>query len=171
MNERDISENAVMQQYMASAAYSNEYGKLKGIYQEPGEAAADLSQYRFTIYEPNGDFHSGEGISYIQTKKGLAYMDCEDGEYVITNPIGYQNGKAVLTDISDILAVQLTNRWKTAANGDSMLSQLFHAHVMNQKTSGLTKEDLMEVVLGDQITINWKSMPNVVAEQPEIYLA
>lgn len=44
-------------------------------------------------------------------------------------------------------------------------------HIVYVLRKELSKEDLNEVALWDQITINWKSMPDVVAEQPEIYLA
>ena len=142
VNTDEITEDLPMQTYVKSEAYSNLYKKLKGIYQEKGSVVPFDTDYQFTIYEPNGDLHTKKGVSYIQTKTGLKYIDCKDGDYVVTNPIGYENGKPVIADISDRLTVQKKNLWKTAENGEMLLSQIFQSSMMNLKLDGASAEDV-----------------------------
>ena len=43
-------------------------------------------------------------------------------------------------------------------------------HIVYVLRKELSKEDLTEISLLDQISINWKCIPDVIAEQPDIYL-
>lgn len=81
--------------YTASGNRPAEYTHLRGSYHEIGEPMRYSSEYNFTIYEPNGDLHPN-GVN---------------GTYVETKPIAWDNGNAVLADVSDRLTVQLTNNW------------------------------------------------------------
>ena len=144
VNTSEITDGASMQQYKASSAYSSSYKKLKGIYQQQGEVVTDTSKYRFTIYEPNGDWHKNEGVSYIQSEEGLTYTICRDGDYAVTRPIGYDNGKVVLKNISNILTVQKTNRWKAADNGEMLIGQIFQSSMLKQDLTNKTEEEIMQ---------------------------
>lgn len=142
VNTDKITDNLPMQTYVNSEEYSSLYKELKGIYQEKGKTIPFDTDYQFTIYEPNGDLHSSKGVSYIQTKKGLEYVDCKDGDYVVTNPIGYENGKAVIADVAEQLTVQKKNTWKLADNGELMLSQIFQSALLNLDLDGASEEDV-----------------------------
>ena len=133
-----------MQTYIDSDYYNEAYKSLRGAYQEPGTATAEDEEYSFLIYEPNGDVHVGEGIAYIQTENGLAMDTCEDGSYVVTEPIAYENGERVLKDVKDILQVQKGNEWtKAVQENETTLEQLFQASLINKNTDTWTKEDYM----------------------------
>lgn len=98
--------------YYSSDTYDSRYTHLMGQYQEPGEDVSlyQAAQNRFTIYEPNADSHPA----------GL------DGDYWITNPLGYQNGKIAETDVRALLTAQKTNTWYTGSNGtETLLEQEF----------------------------------------------
>jgi hypothetical protein len=145
INEDTVNENIAMETYINSTNYNTSYKSLRGIYQEQGVLPNTDRDYSFMIYEPNGTSHSGKGISYIQTKNGLVMDVCEDGSYVVTTPIAYENGRRVLKDIKDILQVQKKNIW-TASQGDvneSTLEQMFQAFLVGKNTSGWTNEQYM----------------------------
>lgn len=143
VNTEEVAANA-LQQYKGSKAYNGDYKALRGLYQEPGQTITDLSKYQFTIYEPNGDQHNDVGVSYIHASEGLTYTICKDGDYAITRPIGHENGKAVLRNISNILTVQKKNRWKQADNGEMLLGQIFQSSMMKQDLSDKTEEEIMK---------------------------
>ncbi|MBR6807197.1 MAG: hypothetical protein IKM46_02325 [Clostridia bacterium] len=108
----DIATDATMMQYQKSFLYDSTYTRLKGAYQEKGGAFWESPTTNFTIYEPNADLHP-DG----------------DASYVVTNPIGYENGKLTYTDIRDRLTVQRTNSWKAATASQASISDLFSAAV------------------------------------------
>lgn len=94
--------------YQRSPYYQNQYTKLKGSYQSPGEGIKYSSSYLFTIYEPNGDLHPYD----------------PDLGYKATYPIGWDGGFKQ-EDISDRLAVQLTNEWIKVGGETTYLEQMF----------------------------------------------
>lgn len=94
VDQNRILDDTIMY-YTASGNRPAEYTYLRGSYHEMGQPMKYSSEYNFTIYEPNGDLHPNG----------------ENGTYVETKPIGWNNGNAVLTDVSDRLTVQLTNSW------------------------------------------------------------
>lgn len=97
--------------YMNSAAYDDDYTRLLGRYQEPGESLSLYADAKnsFYIYEPNGDLHA-DGSSH----------------YEITKPLGLKDGKVKPVDVSDCLSVQLTSRWRKAQQGEgTLLEQQF----------------------------------------------
>ena len=67
--------------------------------------------------------------------------------------------------------IELLDDIKSLCEKESHLVRAPILHIVYVLRKELSKDDLSEVDLVNQITINWKSMPNVVAEQPEIYLA
>lgn len=110
VNEDKVDENTVMNSYMNSKQYDKQYKSLKGVYETN-------TNYRFLIYEPNGLSHSNEGKSALLTKDGIEYVDCYDGDYHITKPIGLNdNGEVDFVDIADRLVVQSENTWKYDEN-------------------------------------------------------
>ena len=99
VNPDYVTDNTMVY-YQQSYTYKEQYQKLRGSYGDRGNKWYS-SEYKFTIYEPNGDLHPNG----------------EDGTYVVTSPLGYVDGDTVLSDIRNILSVQLSNRW----NADSTL--------------------------------------------------
>ncbi len=109
--------------YTASGNCPSEYTSLRGSYQEMGEHVRYSSAYRFTIYEPNADIHP----------KGA------DGTYVVTRPIAWDGGEAVLADISDRLTVQTANRWSKGENEEFYLQEIFKTAVTGKSYSSATE--------------------------------
>lgn len=174
VNTDEITDNLPMQTYAASEDYSGLYKQLKGIYQEKGETIPSDTDYQFTIYEPNGDLHSSQGVSYIQTQNGLEYVDCNDGDYVVTNPIGYENGKAVIADSPQQLTVQKKNTWKRAENGELMLSQIFQSFLMNQDLDGVSEEEITSLFYQREETESYSGYVergSFIQNTQELYLA
>lgn len=123
----DVITDETMNTYIESSAYNESYKKLQGVYPKQGTSLSDddKDKYSFTIYEPNGNYHPQVGLSYVADSSGLTYSSCEDGDYAITRPITRVNGQNVLTDIYNSLTIQTKNSWKTAANGETLLEQVF----------------------------------------------
>ena len=67
--------------------------------------------------------------------------------------------------------IELLSSIKRLCKQESPLVRAPILHIVYVLRKELSKEDLREIVLTDQITISWKSMPNVKSEQPEIYLS
>lgn len=107
--------------YQNSRYFNSSYTVLAGAYQEKGELLYP-GDYRFYIYEPNGDF----------------YPDAEAGRYVVTKPVGLVDGKPCLVEVNDRLSVQLTNKWKTKNTG-RVLDEIFTAFTMGKTFNN--KED------------------------------
>lgn len=144
VNSQNVTDSASMTAYARSDCYLEEYSVLKGNYPEKNQAVSDESAYNFTIYEPNGDKHNNIGVSYVLTDKGLTYTSCSDGDYAVTRPIGFSDGQAVISDVSDILTVQKSNTWKTDANGETLLSQMFQSVVYGMRNeTGISQGDIM----------------------------
>ena len=95
--------------YQSSRDYNADYKTLLGAYQEKGQQIYP-GQYRFTIYEPNGNLHSNN----------------EDKSYVVTQPIGLVDENISLVDISDRLTVQLENSWAQKSGDNATLDELIN---------------------------------------------
>lgn len=93
-----------MEKYMETHAYKygREYTSLRGLYVEPKSGTPYLDADRFTIYEPNADYHPAKE----------EYSGC----YVPTTPLAINAEDGY---IWDKLAVQLSSGWKEAANDGS----------------------------------------------------
>lgn len=115
-----------MQEYSYSSYFDDTVTSLRGVYAEVGEEW-DGYQPQFTIYEPNGTYHSGED-SYVLTEDGLSYRSYEDGSYVKTYPVGYVDGQAQLVDVTEQTTVQQATRW--LEEGSSLLIQQLFATFM-----------------------------------------
>lgn len=93
VNMNGVSDKS-MKAYQNSRYYNDHYKMLLGAYQEKGSEIYP-GQYRFMIYEPNGNLHSGT----------------ENGFYVETKPVGLLGDTVSEIDIRDRLSVQLENTW------------------------------------------------------------
>lgn len=123
---RTQTDNSMME-YSHTSYFDNEVTSLRGVYADAGEKW-DGYESRFTIYEPNGTYHSGED-SYVLTEDGLSYRRYEDGSYVKTYPVGYVDGQAQLVDVTERTAVQQATRW--LEEGSSLLiQQLFSTFML-----------------------------------------
>lgn len=125
-NSDDLIDDTMLH-YQNSIAFNEMYRKLRGAYTEPNSGwQVYSSDYRFTIYEPNGDTHNGSAAN---------------GTYVVTSPIGLVNGTARLMDISDRLTVQLSSLWTMAQIGSgTQLEQRLQTALLEPAFSGLSAE-------------------------------
>ena len=133
-----IMDDQTMPIYQKSAAYSDAYTKLKGSYTEPGGSMVYSSGYRFTIYEPNGDYHP--------------FDSDPDGSYAATTPIAWLGDGVGYTDIWDRVTVQLQNRWLTAEGSEkTVLEQRFASAAYSDKTTAEIHENFYQNYLGGQV--------------------
>lgn len=134
VNPDDIIDNTMLY-YQNSPAYTGQYTRLKGLYMEPGEGYVYSSNYRFTIYEPNGDAHVDEEM---------------DGSYVVTRPVGLVDGAVGRVDIRDRLTVQTSSRWLMAENGtDTQIEQRFQAALMEPAFQKLDAPEMTRKFYGE----------------------
>lgn len=109
-----------MQAYVNSVYNDDRFKSLRGFYREPNSGNFAIDSEKFTIYEPNGDFHPlDEELdgSYVQTKPLML-----SGNEVVENP-----------DIWDYLTVQLKSDWYADENGNKMIEQIFNTNVIGNK--------------------------------------
>lgn len=92
-----------MVRYQESKNFDDRFTALRGLYSERGTGSVTIDGERFTIYEPNGDYHPS----------GAA----ENGTYLETKPLGYENGKITEMSVKDNLTMQLQSTWAQAENG------------------------------------------------------
>jgi len=128
-----------MLQYQNSRYFDNRFTALKGIYSEPNSGTAYLDSNRFTIYEPNGDYHP--------TIPEL------DGSYVETKSLELVNGKIQEQERnrSDLnLTVQRRSTWAQAENGASAtaIEQRFQTALFAQLGDSMTTEERMNLFYG-----------------------
>lgn len=119
-----VNEDTVSgESYKKSTNYDSAYKILKGEYQKPGEALP-TSQTRFTIYEPNCDWHA----------------DTEsNGHYNQTLPLAWKDGKVkpvTLESVQTKLAAQTSATWTQADNGtETKLAQALQTALLEAKTT------------------------------------
>ena len=105
-----------MRYYQNAASYSQQYTRLCGDYTEKEGYMVFSSNFRFTIYEPNADYHPENPDA--------------DGKYVLTYPVGYSHNVPEAQDIRSRLTVQKKNSWKRIPDGtDYEISQRFRVSV------------------------------------------
>lgn len=130
VNPYDIVDDTMLY-YQESAAYAEQYTKLRGNYTEQSSGyQVDSDQYRFYIYEPNGDAHTNNDLA-------------EDGTYVVTTPVGLdENGQTAQVDIRDRLTVQKRSSWAMAESPDAaesgaetLIEQLFQTALVGIQQS------------------------------------
>jgi len=119
--------------YEGSPAYDKRFELLKGAYTEPsGLVEYDSPGYRFTIYEPNGDYHPNDEVA-------------QNGSYRITTPVGVADGQVTHVDIRDRLTVQKKSSWVSIeGQADTLIEQRFAAAAKDPAFAGLTAEEMTE---------------------------
>lgn len=111
----DIQTDDSMAHYVSSAGYDDDYRSLRGVYTEPGYYWGVRESDRFTIYEPNGDYHPG--------------LDGKTGIYIPTTPIGLVDDAPAVVSVLDRVTVQETSEWITLDNGQTILEQIFQTAI------------------------------------------
>ena len=124
--------------YQNSAAYSAEYSRLRGYYQEPGGTYVDNSGSRFTIYEPNADLHPT--IASAQ------------GNYLVTRPLGWFSESVLPVDVGSLLTVQKRSTWTDALMGEgTQLEHRFQTAALEPSFRGLTPAEMTQRFYGEYL--------------------
>ena len=127
-----------MARYQQSQHFDNRFSLLKGFYQEPNTGTAYLDANRFTIYEPNGDYHP--------TNSDI------DGYYVETKPLGLENGKISemnLRERYEILTVQGKSSWVVPEGSTvTAIEQQFQTALHSGKWGDLSADEMSDRFYG-----------------------
>lgn len=111
VNEDYVVDNT-MYYYQNSYSFDSRYSRLRGSYQIPGGDMWYSSEYRFTIFEPNADYHPL----------------LNDNSYYMTSPLGWNGTDVYEANISNRLSVQLTNSWNTRTDNNHIaINEIFQA--------------------------------------------
>ena len=142
VNPDDITDNTMVY-YQDSHGFDAQYSKLRGGYMEPEGGYVDSDNYRFTIYEPNGDVHS-------ETVK------VKDGTYVPTTPLGIIGAGVERIDIRDRVSVQVGSEWAEAEIGTgTQIEQRFQTAIIEPSFQGLSEAEIenkfYKEYLGNQV--------------------
>lgn len=136
VNNEVITTSEEMTAYASSEGYNDNFRKLKGIY------GGEEDNYSFLIYEPNGLSHPQNGYSTQLTKNGLESILCENGEYLITRPIGFdENGNKSLVNIADRLLVQTTCGWKRNEKDGLELDTVYQNYLKDATISKFSEDE------------------------------
>lgn len=114
--------------YISSGGYDEDYRSLRGCYSEPGYYQGSRTGDRFTIYEPNADYHPE--------------MDLNGSIYLETKPVGLVNDVPTAVSVLDRVTAQRTSSWLTLDNGQTMLEQIFQSAIIGK--DGLEADALQE---------------------------
>ena len=156
VNENYVIDNT-MYYYQGSSSFNPAYTKLRGSYQQPGGSMWYSDSYRFTIYEPNGNYHP----------------TLNNGDYYITSPIALNGDIAYEADISDRLIVQLANSWVTETVGNKIsIRQMFTTALLNKdvETADEAKTLFYDEYLQGQL-MNYVSKGEFVKSTQSLYKA
>ena len=130
-NDLILTDNS-MALYANSAAYDERFNCLKGMYLEPNTGTIYSDANRFTIYEPNGDYHpSGAAL---------------DGTYVETKPLAYVQGQILEQRTKGNLTVQKKSTWKVAEIGSetTAIEQRFQTGLFAGTWNDLDTEEMAD---------------------------
>lgn len=134
-----VNQNAALDSedaYKKSRDFDRRYTVLMGGYQEPGEPApAQYSYNRFHIYEPNGSSHSA-------LKDHL-------GDYIITFPLGQNNGVVQGVSVGDSLSVQMKSSW-----AENMVNDRFTAVCKGESSALAVQAQLRKDLAGRSDYVN-----------------
>ncbi|MCC8120723.1 MAG: hypothetical protein LIO42_01770 [Oscillospiraceae bacterium] len=101
--------------YFASEQADEQVQALRGTSDEDWEST------RFTIYEPNADWHDASAESYTYSGGELTSAAYAYGGYAATQAIVSADGET--EDVTAITAVQLTSAWREDSRGVSLATQ------------------------------------------------
>lgn len=129
--------NKTMEYYSESKDFDSRFTALRGDYSEPG-TGMDNGLDRFTIYEPNGDYHPAHSTlegSFVDTKS-LELVDDQVREQQKSD--------------SDLhLTVQRKSSWSMADNGvETALEQVYTTAQMARLGEKLTQQDGADLLYG-----------------------
>lgn len=128
VNEDKLIDNSLFY-YLGSDDYNTQYASLKGAYPAQGEGAG-AGETRFTIYEPNALLHVDEE---------------QNGAYLVTNPLGVEDGAVQQVNVSDRVTAQGNNTWLQNESGTGIfLEQMFQTAIAGQEFRELIQQDLMD---------------------------
>lgn len=129
VNDERVTSDAVMNAYVDSAIYNENFRSLNGVYESGSETS-------FLIYEPNALVHPNKGASNVLTSRGIETYVCKDGEYWATYPIGYNSrGEIDIVTAQHNLVVQGETPWKYN-NGSLMIDDMYQGYLNAQTAAG-----------------------------------
>lgn len=124
-----------MVHYQQSKGFDDRFTALRGIYAEPGTGSVTIDGERFTIYEPNGDYHPTNSA--------------QNGTYLETRPLGYADGEITEMSVKDNLTMQLRSTWAQAENGaGTAISQHYTTAIMSVASKVLSDTDAADFFYG-----------------------
>lgn len=131
--------NDTMVRYQESPYSDERFTALRGMYQEPNTGTAYLDVNRFTIYEPNGDYHP--------------FDTTIDGSYVETKALELVNGVIQEQERSTAdlnLTVQKKSTWAPAENdaGGTAIEQQFTTSLFSLAWNTMDEEEVMDSFYG-----------------------
>ena len=142
-NDLQVTDDS-MQKYASSVLYDERFTRLKGLYQEPDTGTVYLPQNRFTIYEPNGDYHPADSAL--------------DGKYVETKPLALTEGRITEVSAESNLTVQKKSTWALSKNNPEhrLIEEIFqvalYASSQEGKTAGEVTDQFYNKYLQGQIS-------------------
>ncbi len=118
-----------MEAYTQTTAFDDRFTSLRGMYPEPNSGTAYFDEQTFIIYEPNANSHPHDADL--------------DGQYVITEPIGWVNGSAQTVNIREQVTAQNSSLWIKSETGYA-LEERFQTAIFNYKDqiSSLSAEEI-----------------------------
>lgn len=120
--------------YQESDSFDSRFSMLRGVYQEPNSGTPYLDADRFTIYEPNGDYHPATGRT---------------GIYQETKPLGLVDGRILEVPVSRNLTVQRHSTWAAAEKGTGTeIEQRFQSALISSLAPVLEQEELANLFYG-----------------------
>ncbi len=140
VNGETVSDNTMLA-YTNLGYRDSRISSLRGVYAEPGSSYSTVWN-RFSIYEPNGDWHDPEAKSYVMTPNGIQTATYSNGSYVKTYPVTWDAGFIELRDLTSITTVQKTNQWLSDGQRP-LLDQRFQAYALNKNLEGLTASQIL----------------------------
>lgn len=128
-----------MRRYEKSKYFDERFTSLKGMYQEPDTGTAYLDANRFTIYEPNGDYHPS--------------VSALDGTYVETRPLALVDRQIVETRTKGSLTVQRNSTWAPAESdsASTAIGQRFKTALYARIWDNMATDQIMERFYGNYL--------------------
>ena len=137
-NDLTLLDNSMVA-YKNSSYYDERYDSLRGMYQDASSGTAYLDANRFTIYEPNGDYHPSNAEL--------------DGKYVETRSLGLLEGRILEQRTRNNLTVQKRSTWLAAENNaqSTALAQRFQTALYGQPLDKLSAEEVTKLFFGEYL--------------------
>lgn len=134
-----VNQNAALDSedaYKESSDFDRRYTVLMGGYQEKGKpTSAQYSYNRFHIYEPNGSSHSA--------------LKDHIRDYIITFPLGQNNGVVQGVSVGDSLSVQMKSSW-----AENMVNDRFTAACKGESSAPAVQARLRKDLAGRSDYVN-----------------